>query len=585
METVQRSLLVVSSLALMTGLGCRDYLPKTITAAGSYPSSRWYADLYSSPFAVRSSPDGRSLLIYDQHNPGAQILRVVNSDTLQTEHTLTVNETCLRFMWNPDGRQVSFFCFAGSTRELYLWDMESGRLSRVNAPQTRAESWLAWSSDGRYLAYKSQISAPTEPTQYLLMDARTLSVLPLSLPSSVTVISWGSDSQHLALLDKTRSHSIDVIDLKGELIHRCELDSNIEVKSIIWSARSEHLLVIFSHLARKSYNLGVLTLPCGRLQELATFQDEPEGLTWSPDEANVFFTRDVPDGRSVFQFSLKSRAVTRIVSENFNNIVGVTSDSTALIFRQDETDPESWFRYRIAEKKEELLYRPKLSALPAIPGRVLSFPTLDHSSTQVIEHRSPKPLSPPAVVISLHGGSLTTRAHLFWDSTAQIALRDGVDWLEVNYRGAIGSPLHGPPDFATASTDVEAAIEYAHNVLQVPYSRIAVRGNSEGAMVAVETARRFPSHIGLLFLSGLVDTDESILSFPYSGVPRRVVLVHLKYDQNTLAQSRKVLETALTPAVTHDSEYHEYEIEDEHGEVVPTTRAAMYEILLNMVKQ
>ncbi len=580
-----RSVAVVSALVLLTALGCRNGPSSSIAVTGGYPSLHWYADLYSSPLAVRLSPDGRSLLIYDQQNPAAQTLRILDVGDLKTKRTLTLNKTCLRFTWSPDGRLLAFFCYAGPTRELYLWDMERGKLSKVEAPQTRAESWLAWSPDGRYLAYKSQILASPEPTQYELLDIQTLSVHPLSLPSTVSTISWVPDSQHFVLLDTTRLHSIDIVGVKGELIRRCELGPTIKIKSIISSVSSERLLVLSSHSTQKSVDLGVVAHPCGRLHELGAFPDEPESLTWSPDEANAFFTLDTPDGRSLFQFSLKTQTVTPIVTKKFNNLVGVTSDSTAVIFRQDEIEPESWFRYRIDEKKVELIYRPKLSALPDVPGRVVSFPTIEHYDAQIIEHRSPRPLSPPAVVISLHGGSLTTRQHLFWDSTAQISLRDGVHWLEVNYRGAIGSPFQGPPNYVTASTDVEAAIEYAHNVLHVPYSRIAVRGNSEGAMVAVETARRFPSHIGLLLLSGLVGTDKSIASFPYSGVPRRVVLFHLKYDQNTIAESREVLETALTSAVTHDSEYHEYEIDDEHGEVLPTTRAAMYEVLLNMIKR
>ena len=75
-----------------------------------------------------------------------------------------------------------------------------------------------------------------------------------------------------------------------------------------------------------------------------------------------------------------------------------------------------------------------------------------------------------------------------------------------------------------------------------------------------------------------------MFTFPITGVPQRIVLVHFKHDVDSMTESRELLQRALGSPVTTDSEYHEYEFDDEHNYVLPNTEAGFSEILIDMLK-
>jgi Tol biopolymer transport system component/acetyl esterase/lipase len=549
-------------------------------------SSAWYADFNSVPLPVRISPDGRSLLINDQRNPTAQVLRVVNVDTLQTEHTLAIRQGCLRFLWNPDGNRLSFFCFAGDSRELYLWDLSRGLLNKISVPPTTAESWLQWSPNGRYLAYHSQITAFDSPSEYMLVDSKTQSAVPLPFPPSVSLLSWSGDSRHLALVDDTRPHSIDIVDLSGTLVHRWNLDNTIKVTGLICADHSDHILVSFTIRSRRTDHLGIFDGSSGKFRQLATIPGQSGDITWSPDEKTVFFTAEYPDNRPIFRLDISSGRIEEIDGPGFHDFAEVTPDSRELLFCRFDTGPQSWYRYWIEKRKTDLLYKPASPVLPEIPGRLVWISSLDQFKVPLIEYRSPNPLSPPAAIIEVHGGRHIARSVREWRPLDQIALRQGIDSLGINYRGSIGygRAFFDAGNITTETDDTLAAIEYAHNVLHVPYRRIALIGHSDGAAIAVAAARRASSHVGLLFVLGLKYLDESMFTFPITGVPQRIVLVHFKHDVDSMTESRELLQRALGSPVTTDSEYHEYEFDDEHNYVLPNTEAGFSEILIDMLK-
>ena len=166
--------------------GCHQSRSATVL----YPSPAWYADYKSAPSPSRASPDGRRLLIDDKSDPRALVLRVFNVDTRQVEHTLVRKDQCMRYLWNPDGKRISFFCFGGMSRKLYVWNMDTGKVDRVDVPRTQGEGWLAWSPDGRYLAYMSSAELPGQAGQYILVDSKDWSVFQLPLSTTVTTLSW-----------------------------------------------------------------------------------------------------------------------------------------------------------------------------------------------------------------------------------------------------------------------------------------------------------------------------------------------------------------------------------------------------------
>ena len=548
-----------------------------------HPTSAWYAAYKATQIPVRVSPDGHRLLFYDQRNPTTQIVRVVNADTHETEHFLELHESCLRFEWNPDNHRMSFFCFGGSSRKLYIWDMADGSVKNVRIPRTQGESWLAWSPNGRYLAYKTSEGSDYP---YVVVDSSTLAATELPLTTSVSSLSWAPDSGHLVVLDSTRSHSADIIDLGGRFVRRAELGPQITVASIQWATHGERLLLSYHRSSQPFVHLGAFDLADGVLRDLETLREDPASIAWSADEKRVFFTCEQIDDRPLFELHVGTHELHEIMTSGFNDIYGFTQDSKEAIIEHYSAEPMSWLRYRITTRQTGVLYKPTLVALTEIPGRTVWVPSFDGLRVPLIEYRSTSPLSTPAAIVYVHGGARTSRATTGWLEDKQVALREGIDWLDVNYRGSsgFGKAFHEAGTTVDQGRDVLAAVEYAHSTLRVPYRAIAIFGESDGASIALAAARCGPSHIGILFLIGLTHFDDSGMGCPFTGTPSRIIFVHFKYDTNTISEARSLLEEGLEPMKLIGPRYAEYEFDDEHGYIVATTKPAFEEILIQAIK-
>ncbi|HEV2645134.1 MAG TPA: prolyl oligopeptidase family serine peptidase [Acidobacteriaceae bacterium] len=523
----------------------------------------------------------------DRSNLRQFVLRVVNIETHKEERSLVRNRPCSRYTWNPDGRRIAFFCSGGESREFFLWNLDTGKLYQINVPWTRGATWVVWSPNGRYLAYKSANKSGI--TEFVVVDADAFSVFRMPLPKSASVISWAPDSERFALLDSNQPNSLEVIDLRGQLLGSWKLPSDIKAKSVLWAPRSERLVVSSVTQTPHQEKIGLFNLKNGHFEALAVLQNHLYDVLWAPNEESVYYQDDLPEGRPIYRLHLGSRRVQSVGLSGFSEMRGITSDSKVLIEMHRSTRPEAWYRVWLEKGREELIYQQTSPSLPEIPAHTVWINSLDNFRIPLIEYRTPKPLSPPAAVIYCHGGrGGFSRIAPMWYPVdgAHILLREGVDYLSVNFRGSggYGNALYEAGNPETSTQDILAAVGYVHNTLKVPYERIALFGDSTGASLVLGAARQEPTHIGIVFLAALQIFDESILNHPYIGHPRRIILVHPKDDSNSLAESRKIVEKALGPEATNKAVFSEYEVDDEHQLINIASWAAMDEVLLRELK-
>ncbi len=132
-------------------------------------------------------PDGKTdLLVYD---PTTRIGEPIHTDT---DYTL--------FSFGADGR-LAFSSKNGSRAQLYVLDTNSPHNAPVNISQdANAENIpLAWSPDGRYLAFASY---PTNDTAliYIWDGKASTNITPVDLPSAAVIYtaSWSPDGRYLA---------------------------------------------------------------------------------------------------------------------------------------------------------------------------------------------------------------------------------------------------------------------------------------------------------------------------------------------------------------------------------------------------
>jgi acetyl esterase/lipase len=559
-------------------------------ASDQYPSPQWYADSVSWRPPSRVSPDGKSLLFVDNTDPKAQTRRIVNIETGAVEHELLLQDHCLRDTWSPDGKRIFFSCFRGYTRDMFLWNTETGKVDPIQAPRTRALSWQSWSPDGRSLALKSTNGGlkPGNPDEFILLDSAHLTAVRLPLAKTVSKLSWAPDSKRFALLDSSRPHAIDVIDLNGNVLHSWNLAEKIKITAVEWAPRSESLIVSYREPAQRGNNLGLFSLADGRLQKLAALPEAADSILWSPDEESVYFQYDIPDERPILRLRLGAQNEPAIIASGSNEIRGITPDPKTLFLERRGTLPNAWYRIRLAEQKTELIYQPTTGRLPAVPGRTVWINAQDGFRVPILEYRSPKPISPPAAAIEVHGGARNSHEYLEWHPERQKYLREGIHFLGVNYRGSSGyGKAFSEAGNARAQTlDILAAVHYAHNTLGVPYRRIAVYGSSDGASLVALAARQEPEQIAIAGLISFDFPSKSIQEIPLRGCPRRIILQHPAYDYISLEDTRGLLAAELGPSAVSDAVLRLVQVESDHQiSSVPSAFPAFSEILVEELKR
>jgi alpha-beta hydrolase superfamily lysophospholipase len=135
-----------------------------------------------------------------------------------------------------------------------------------------------------------------------------------------------------------------------------------------------------------------------------------------------------------------------------------------------------------------------------------------------------------AAVIRVHGGP-AVQADRAWDRTTEYLLRNGIDVLQLNYRGSTG---YGAPferarggDCARVR-DLAAAVTLARDELGVPGERIILYGHSYGALLVAKAGRALPAPIGgVVLVSMTADADPaSCGSGDDSLRPKRILAYH-----------------------------------------------------------
>lgn len=574
---VSISLLMISMLVV----GCRSKQTEQHNQANT-----WYVDFHSTQIPMRASPDGQMLLFLDQRNSAAQILRVVDVNTRLTKYHLTLNKSCLRFSWNPDGNRIIFSCFGGKMRNMYLWNMKAGRLDSVPIPPTVGISTMTWSPDGRYMLYKASNRTLGTRNYYVLIDSINLTSHIMPMSDTASWPSWAPDSKHIALLDSAHPTTIYTVNLSGIVIHRKEIGKDIKLVEAIWSSSSDNILFTYRREKNDSTEIGIYNADNGRTRMLDLKLQDPKALAWSPDGQFLYYGRDIAETRPLYQANLTTKSIHTIVDTGYNLIVSQSSNGASLIISNDGNYPQTWYRYNTLEQHLDLLFKPQLSAIPVTPGHTVWIRSIDQYAIPLIEHLSPHPLASPAVIVEVHSDAKGGRAFIKWAAFSQIALREGVHYIEVNYRGSggYGKAFQDAGSSDNQIKDALAAVEYAHNMLHIPYQRIMLYGVSDGAAIALEAARRAPGHMGYLVMAGLIGANSSALPYAADIAPSHVMLIHSKYDSISLSGAIEIVQKTFSIDALRKCDYREYEFEDEHTYVVPTTQPAYEKAMVQMLE-
>ena len=153
-------------------------------------------------------PTGK-LFVVPAINKGQPVLTILDVDRGGTSREIRVPEVAeiLNPAWSPDGKQIAFSGLVGGFNDLFLYDLDAGKLRRLTTDPF-AELDPAWSPDGRRLAFSTDrftTNLPAIETGHLrlaLMDVASGEVRPAGGFEGAKNISpqWAADGGSLFFL-------------------------------------------------------------------------------------------------------------------------------------------------------------------------------------------------------------------------------------------------------------------------------------------------------------------------------------------------------------------------------------------------
>ncbi|MFN8177035.1 MAG: DPP IV N-terminal domain-containing protein [bacterium] len=178
--------------------------------------------------AIGWSPDGARLAFPSKHGAG-DVLNILDVDSKHVLKSLKLDfDELYSPCWDPTGRKIAFAGIRAGKSDLYVVDVESGRVEQLTDDPYLARD-PQWSPDGTTLAYVTDQGEGTDVEHLIfgkpriaLLDvaSRTVTILPGQAGKNIAP-QWGPDGHTLAFVsDRTGISDLYVQDLRTDQLHR-----------------------------------------------------------------------------------------------------------------------------------------------------------------------------------------------------------------------------------------------------------------------------------------------------------------------------------------------------------------------------
>jgi len=193
-----------------------------------------------------AGPDAENMNIYikaiDEENP------------LQITHDPAID---VQPVWSPDEQRVAFLRYEDGNCHIYMAQVMGGSPRKV--AECKANNWgdLAWSPDGRWLAYPNQ-NEPNEPYSIYLLSAESFEKKKLTYPANSFVGDhapvFSPDSKSLSFVRSLslRIEDLYVVSLESDDVQQLTFDDKW-IQGHTWTPDGEDL--IFSSTRSGFFNL------------------------------------------------------------------------------------------------------------------------------------------------------------------------------------------------------------------------------------------------------------------------------------------------------------------------------------------
>lgn len=505
-------LVVMTSVSIFGQSTSDDFpVPANMKVEGIPPIKKDEVEkLFFDPSQIRNNliwdveRTGRSILVTDEKSfiyrvasPMAKPEVIIDNRVPSTVRTNPVNNT---FAFTDDKADEDNY-------ELYLWiGKEIKKLSSFTGKDESVESFI-WSKDGKSIYY-TQVDFDTKTTKLCSHDLVSITCLLTDLKGIWNVLDadqdkillkyWkASSNQSLYLYDSTNKKTIP-IEEKG--------NSNkgfFAQGQVFWLSEGSDECGQERCLLSLDIRTGTrkrITLPDGT----ANLQD----VKVSPD-GKSFLIQETKDGIDNLRIAkLKNDRLVEVASsfvrgsyviwgtrwlsnqEVVYTIENVGKPASVESFDFSKKKHTSWTKERVPPQIDNAVQPPEVIKWKSFDGKTISGYVIRPKSEQI---KSP-------VVIYVHGGPQIIDRPTFNTSDIRLATYLGITTIHTNIRGSSGFGIEfmdadNGAKRADAVKDIRTLIDWIEKQPELDASRIFIRGESYGGLIALATALQEPRRI------------------------------------------------------------------------------------------
>lgn len=391
--------------------------------------------------------------------------------------------------------------------ELYLWTgKEIKKLSSFSGKDESVESFV-WSRDGKSIYY-TQVDFDDKTTKLCSHDLASISCFLTGLKGIWTVLDSDQDKMLLKYWKASSNQSLYLYDSTNKKTIPIEEKGNsnkgfLAQGRVFWLSEGSDECGPERCLLSLNIRMGTrkrLTLPEGT----ANLQD----VKVSPD-GKSFLIQETKDGIDNLKIAkLKNDRLVDVASsfvrgsyviwgtrwlsneEVVYTIENVGKPASVESFDFSQKKHTAWTKERVPPQIENAVHSPEVIKWKSFDSKIISGYIIRPKSEQI---KSP-------VVIYVHGGPQIIDRPTFNTSDIRLATYLGITTIHTNIRGSSGFGIEfmdadNGAQRADAVKDIRTLIDWIEKQPELDASRIFIRGESYGGLIALATALQEPRRI------------------------------------------------------------------------------------------
>jgi len=559
------------------------------------------------------SPDGGHIVFTVQNNDraGAPYTQIWTADVARgSAAPLGPGSEGSSPRWSPDGRRIAFVGSGDTGKAAIVVANADGtapapiaEISGTNAPLPNLGDRLAWSPDGRQIAFVSAVPGP-EPdmdadpiviTRYwwrpassaggrfndnrrlhlFVVDVQTRQVRQLTTGNFYEhSIDWSPDGKQLAFLsnhepdpDFKNNYDVFLLDVASGGVRQLTQTTSNEYRPV-WSPDGKTIavqglkrLLTSSETNSEDTHVWTIDAATGQRREIGATMDNRQGAPqWSPDGRSIYFTVQSRGSAGLYRMPADGGAAERVLpAASVSGTVtsfSVGKDGAVAFSMATPASPAELYVTKpsgpaaVTTLNQDLLGRKTIAEVASIVFKARDGREIEAFVTKPA--RLDAEMKHPMIVM-IHGGPHGQQGPAF-NHRAQAYAAHGYAALMVNYRGSTGygqafSDAIARDQNGAEAQDVLSAVDAAlAKYSWIDAGRLGVEGQSYGGQLTnwlVTQTERFKAAVPAASISNLVSHNymsvyHDYLEQEYGTKPHQGGVVEMLWERSAIRFANRV---------------------------------------------